>query len=68
MMPNIQNILNTFINQNPRIANNPNAQEIIQVLQSGDAEKGKEIAKNLCNSYGVTEEQAIEQARKFFNF
>lgn len=50
----------------PSLANNPNARAMIQAVQSGDAEAGERIARNLCQSYGVTPEQAIQQAKGFF--
>lgn len=54
-MPNNMNMRNMALNllaQNPNIANNPNAQEFIQVIQNGDSKRGQEIAENLCRSYG----------------
>lgn len=50
----------------PSLASNPNAQAMIHAVQSGDAEAGERIARNLCQSYGVTPEQAIRQAKGFF--
>lgn len=51
----------------PSLADNPNARAMIQAVQSGDAEAGERIARNLCQSYGVTPEQAIQQAKGFFH-
>ena len=51
----------------PSLANNLNARAMIQAVQSGDAEAGERIARNLCQSYGVTPEQAIQQAKGFFH-
>ena len=45
----------------------PNARAMIKAVQSGDAEAGERIARNLCQSYGVTPEQAIQQAKGFFH-
>lgn len=56
-----------LISQNPAIANNPQAQEYLRVIQSGDAQRGQEIANNLCQSYGVSPQDAVAQARRFFN-
>lgn len=56
-----------LISQNPAIANNPQAQEYLKVIQSGDAQRGQEIAENLCQTYGVSREDAISQAKRFFN-
>lgn len=47
--------------------NNPMAQNYIGVIQSGDAQKGQQLAENICKSYGVTPQQAIQQAKQFFN-
>lgn len=55
----IQNAMNS-----PMIRNNPNAQQWLQVVQSGDAKAGEQIAKNICASYGMTPEQATQQAQQ----
>lgn len=57
-----------MIAKNPQIANNPRNKEMFNVIQSGDTKKGQEIAQNLCNTYGVSQQEAIDQARKFFGF
>lgn len=56
-----------MIKRNPNLANNPQAQEMINVIQNGDSERGKQIATNMCNAYGVTPEEAIGKAKQFFN-
>lgn len=69
-MPNIPNMRDMALNllmQNPNIANNPNAQEFIQVIQNGDSAKGEQIAQNLCNTYGMSKEDAIRNAKSFFH-
>ena len=58
----------SLISKNPSIANNPQAQNLISVIQNGVSKKGEEIARNLCNTYGVTPEQAFMQAKNFFGF
>ena len=55
-----------LISQNPNIANNPNAQEFIKVIQNGDSERGQQIADNLCRSYGMTRDEALKNAKSFF--
>lgn len=52
---------------NPNIANNPQAQAMLNVVRSGDSKKGEEIARNLCNTMGITPEEAANQAVNFFN-
>lgn len=69
-MPNIPNMRDMALNlliQNPNVANNPNAQEFIQVIQNGDSVKGEQIAQNLCNTYGMSKEDAIRNAKSFFH-
>lgn len=52
---------------NPNVANNPMAQGMLDVLESGDASKGEQMADNLCQSMGVTRDEAMKQAKAFFN-
>lgn len=66
-MLNLQQLAMTLLAKNPNIANNPRAQEMLQTIQNGDSQKGSEIAKNLCATYGTTPEQAVDSAKKFFN-
>lgn len=56
-----------MIKNNPQFANNPQAQNYIEVLESGNSQKGEEIANNLLNTYGVSKEDAISQAKSFFH-
>lgn len=50
----------------PEVAGNPLAQEWMEVIRTGDARRGEEIARNLCDNSGVTVEQALDEARRFF--
>lgn len=66
-MMNMQNIAMNIIQRNPQIANNPNAQNLLNVIQSGDQKRGEEIANNLCETYGISREDALQKAKQFFN-
>lgn len=55
-----------MIERNPNIQNNPNAKSMIEVLRSGDTSRGEQMASNICDSMGVSREDAISQARGFF--
>lgn len=55
-----------MISRNPQIRSNPNAQSMIEVIETGDAKRGEQIARNLCNTYGTTPEQIIPTAKRFF--
>lgn len=63
----ITNLLNQAMQNNPALQQNPQAQNYISVLQSGDSQKGQQLAENICKSMGVTPEQALQQAMKFFH-
>lgn len=56
-----------MIQNNPNIANNPQAQHMLEVIQSGNAEEGQKIANNLLQTYGVSKDDALKQAKGFFN-
>jgi len=58
-------LIKMLINSNPRIQNNPMAQTMIEVIQSGNNVQGEQIAENLCKTYGVTREQATQQAENW---
>ena len=63
--PMIQFAMN-MLAKNPNIANNPRNAEMFSAIQNGDQAKGEQIARNLCESYGVTPEEAMKQAKSFF--
>lgn len=64
---NLKDMALKMISNNPKVANNPQAQELIEVIKSGDNARGQQIAQNLCNTYGVSKEEALNQAKGFFN-
>lgn len=66
-MINPLNFAMQMIQSNPNIANNPQAQHMVEVIQSGNAEEGEKIANNLLQSYGVDKDSALKQAKSFFN-
>ena len=57
----------SMISQNPNIASNPQAQEFVRVIQNGDVKRGQQIADNLCETYGVSREEALQKAKSFFH-
>ena len=64
-----RNFALNMIKQNPKyqqMMNNPNSAELIRILETGDAEAGAKVAQNICDTYGVTKEQATQQAMNFF--
>lgn len=63
---NINDVAINIIKNNPNIANNEMAKDLINVIETNDYKRGEEIAMNMCNTYGVTKEQAIQKAIQFF--
>lgn len=61
-------LLQKLLANNPQVTNNPRYQEMLKAVQNNDSKKGEEIANNLCESYGMTKEQALAQAKQFFGF
>lgn len=55
-----------MIERTPRFAGDPNAREMLRCVREGDGARGEQIARNLCDSYGVQPEQAVQMARQFF--
>lgn len=66
MMPDIKQFALNMLKNNPNFQNNPLAENCIQALETGDNQKGEDIANNLCQTYGISKEDAIKQAKKFF--
>lgn len=62
----ISMLLTKLVENNPNVQNNPRAKEMIELIKSGDTEKGTQVAENLCKSYGMTKEEAITAAKNYF--
>lgn len=69
MMPAINPMASmlAMIKANPAIAENPQMQAYIDVLESGDSKRGEELANNLLETYGVSKEDALKEAKAFFH-
>lgn len=66
-MPDLMTFARSLIQQNQSVfQSNPNAQPWIDAILNNDSQKGMEIAKNLCESRGISVDDAISQARRFF--
>lgn len=55
-----------MISRNPMVANNPQFKQMIDVIQNGNDEQGQQIAENICKTYGVSKEDALTDAKRFF--
>lgn len=63
--PNMNAIINMLCQMNPQVANSPQAQEWLNVIRSGDAQRGQQIAANLCRNNNVTPEQGYQSAAQW---
>lgn len=64
---NPMNIIKNKIMNDPKIKNNPMAQNAMQMIQSGNTQGLKSMAENMCKERGITVEQAKEEVMKLFN-
>lgn len=55
-----------MLQQRPDIANNPEAQEMINCIKSGDSVRGEQLARNLCEQHGEQPNDVIGKAKSFF--
>lgn len=60
------NMLIDIIANNPKVQQNPTAKGMLDVVMSGDASKGEQMALNICDSMGVSKDEALRKAKEFF--
>lgn len=69
-MNNMQQFAINMIANNPRLQQraqgNPMLMQGLRAIQNGDANAGQQLAQNICNSMGVSPQQATQQAMQFF--
>ena len=51
-------------NNKDKIPNTPWAQSAVNAIMNNDPKSGAEIADNLCNTYGVSRDEALNMASK----
>ncbi len=54
------------ISSDPNLQKNPQARAFVDIMQRGDVAQGQQMARNLCQSFGVSEQEALQQAKSFF--
>lgn len=60
-------IIDRMIAARPDVARNPKAMEALEAIKSGDAQKGQEIAKAICQQRGQNPQDATNEASTWFN-
>lgn len=64
---NPQQVIQSMIESNPNIQNNPLAQNAMKMYQSGDTRGLQNMAENMCKERGITVDQAKQQIMGMFN-
>ena len=54
------------ISSDSNLQKNPQARAFMDIMQRGDVAQGQQMARNLCQSFGVSEQEALQQAKSFF--
>lgn len=63
---NIMQLIEQQARKNPQALQNPRAQSLVSVLQSGDEKRGEEAAMRILQTMGLSKEEGIAQAKQFF--
>ena len=64
---NPQQAIQSIIENNPNIQNNPLAQNAMKMYQNGDTKGLQNMAENMCKERGITVDQAKQQVIGMFN-
>ena len=64
---NPQQAIQSIIENNPNIQNNPLAQNAMKMYQNGDTKGLQNMAENMCKERGITIDQAKQQVMGMFN-
>lgn len=63
----IRNFALQLMMRNQNVSNTPMGKEFIDILRSGDSARGEQLADNLCQTYGYSREDALNQAKEYFS-
>ena len=64
---NPQQAIQSIIENNPNVQNNPLAQNAVKMYQNGDTRGLQNMAENMCKERGITVDQAKQQVMGMFN-
>lgn len=64
---NPQQAIQSIIENNPNVQNNPLAQNAMKMYQNGDTKGLQNMAENMCKERGITVDQAKQQVMGMFN-
>lgn len=64
---NIPPLVIQLLQNAPQAKGNPMAQQLLQLINSNDEKGIEEMGRNLCKTYGSSEEEAAKMAREWAN-
>lgn len=64
---NPQQAIQSIIENNPNVQNNPLAQNAMKMYQNGDTRGLQNMAENMCKERGITVDQAKQKVMGMFN-
>lgn len=64
---NPRQAIQSIIENNPNVQNNPLAQNAMKMYQNGDTRGLQNMAENMCKERGITVDQAKQQVMGMFN-
>lgn len=59
-----QQMMQQMFQQNPQLANSEQGRNFADIVNRGDMAAGERFAMNMIESFGMTKEQAIQQAQQ----
>lgn len=66
-MVNPKDFARKMLDANPHIARTPQGRELLRILDSGDDAAGIKMAQGYLNAQNVSQEDAMNKAKSFFN-
>lgn len=66
MAKDIYDFAESMIRKNPNFQNNPEAQQVLQIIHNRDEKAGIELANKILGNAGVDQQTGIEKAMRFF--
>lgn len=64
--PNFQQLAQEAMRRNPNMRNNQMSMSAYECLMQNDARRGEELARNYCQTLGISPEQAVAQIKQQF--
>lgn len=64
-MTSMRNILFQLVQSNPQVAQNPLAQQAVNVIQNGTEKQKQQMIENMCQTFGMDQGALAQSAGNF---